>query len=149
MSISKQLNEDIKTAMKAKDKVSLEALRALKTAFTLAKTEKGVGAELEEDEELKIVQKLIKQRKDSATLYKDQSREDLYEKEIAEAAVIEKYLPEQLSDEELEAAVKAIIEKTGASSMKDMGKVMGMASNELSGKADGKSISIKVKALLS
>jgi uncharacterized protein YqeY len=149
MSISTIVTEDLKAAMKAKDKLALEALRAVKTAFTLAKTEKGVGTELAEAEELKIVQKLIKQRKDSAAVYKEQDRNDLYEKEIAEAAIIEKYLPEQLSDEELEVAIKAIIEKVGAESMKDMGKVMGMASKELGGKADGKSISVKVKALLS
>lgn len=149
MSLSDKIMADMKTAMKAKDKIALEALRAAKTAFTLAKTSKGADASLSEDEELKIVQKLVKQRKDSATIYKEQGREDLLEKEAAEIEVLEKYLPEKLSDEELASAVKKVIEKVGATSMQDMGKVMGIATKELAGKADGKEISAKVKELLS
>ena len=149
MNLSDKIMADMKTAMKAKDKVALEALRAAKTAFTLAKTGKGAEATLSDGEELKIVQKLVKQRKDSAAIYKEQGREDLLEKEVAEIEVLEKYLPEKLSDEALTAAVKAVIEKVGAATMADMGKVMGMATKELAGKADGKEISAKVRALLS
>ncbi len=149
MSLSEQINTDLKNAMKAKDKVALEALRAAKTGFTIEKTNKGVGAELSEEEELKILQKLVKQRKDSADIYKEQGRDDLLEKEVAQMEILEKYLPAKLSEEELSAAVKAIIEKVGASSMQDMGKVMGTATKELAGKADGKDISVMVKKLLS
>ena len=148
MTLSEQISKDIIQAMKAKDKVALEALRAAKTAFTLARTSKSTDAVLSDDEELKIMQKLVKQRVDSADIYKDQKREDLLEKELAEIAVLEKYLPAKLSKEELTAAVKAIVEKLGATTMQDMGKVMGLASKELAGKADGKEISIKVKELL-
>jgi uncharacterized protein len=148
MSLSEQISADIILAMKAKDKVSLEALRAVKTAFTLARTSKSADAVLSNDEELKIIQKLAKQRSDSAAIYKQQARTDLYEKEMAEIAVLEKYLPAKLSDVELTSLVKSIIEKTGAKSMQDMGKVMGIASKELAGKADGKEISAKVKELL-
>lgn len=148
MELEKRIQEDLKTAMKAKDKESLEALRAIKSAILMAKTQEGAADSLSEDQELKMLQKLHKQRKDSAALYTEQNREDLAQKELYEATIIERYLPEQMSDEELEACVKAIIEKTGAESMKDMGKVMGIASKELAGKAEGKAISEKVKRLL-
>ncbi|HBH47271.1 MAG TPA: glutamyl-tRNA amidotransferase [Bacteroidales bacterium] len=148
MKLSDTITSDLKDAMKAKDKVALEALRAVKTAFTLARTSKGSDAVLSDEEELKIIQKLVKQRNDSAAIFKEQGRNDLLEKEIAEAAVLEKYLPAKLSDEELTVTIKSIIERLGASSMQDMGKVMGAATKELAGKADGKEISQKVKALL-
>lgn len=148
MSLLDKITADLKDAMKSKDKVALEALRAAKTAFTLARTEKSADTQLSEAEELKIIQKLVKQRKDSASIYKEQNREDLLEKEIAEAAVLEKYLPAKLSDEELTNIVQSIIEKVGASSPQEMGKVMGVASKELAGKADGKDIANKVKQLL-
>ncbi len=148
MSISDILTHDIQEAMKAKDKVTLEALRAIKSAFLLAGTAQGAATSLSADEELKIVQKLVKQRHDSATIYKEQGRADLYDKEIGEIAVLQKYLPAKLSDAELTAAVKSIIEKTGAKTLQDLGKVMGAATKELAGKADGKEISQKVKELL-
>jgi len=149
MAISEQINEDLKQAMRDKNKIKLEALRAVKTAFTLERTNKGTDAVLSEDEELKILQKLVKQRKDSASEYKAQNRADLAEKEEEEAGFIEEYLPEQLSEEEIEAKVKEVIAQTGASSMKEMGKVMGMASKQLAGKADNKIVSEIVKKLLS
>lgn len=149
MSLTEQINTDLKSAMKNKEKEKLEALRAIKTAFTLAKTEKSGGAELSADEELKIVQKLVKQRKDSADIYKEQGRDDLYEKEISEAEVISVYLPKQLSEEELAGKLTEIISKVGAAGPQDMGKVMGVATKELSGKAEGKLIAQKVKELLS
>lgn len=148
MSLEQKINNDIKEAMKAKEKEKLESLRAIKAAILVAKTQKGAAEEMSEDAELKILQKLVKQRKDSAQIYKEQNRDDLAENELAEAAVIEKYLPEQMSDEELTNVIKGIIEQVGASSMADMGKVMGMASKQLAGKADGKAIADKVKALL-
>ncbi len=148
MSLFEQVSEDIKKAMLAKEKDKLEALRALKTAFLLARTEAGAGGELTPDAELKITQKLVKQRKESAEIYLSQNRKDLADKELLEASVIEQYLPAQMSDEELTVALKGIIEKVGAKSPADMGKVMGIASKELSGKADGKAISVKVKELL-
>jgi uncharacterized protein YqeY len=148
MTLSEQISKEIIQAMKAKEKVTLEALRAVKTAFTIARTSKGANAVLSDDEELKIMQKLVKQRKDSALIYKEQGRTDLFEKEISEVTVLEKYLPAKLSDDELLSAVQAIINKTGATSMKEMGKVMGIASKELAGKADGKEISAKVKEIL-
>ena len=146
MSLFEKVNQDIMQAMKSKDP-KLEALRAIKAAFLLAKTEK-VGAELTEDVELKILNKLVKQRRESADIYKTQNRPDLYEKEIAEAQVIEAYLPAQISPAELEGLVKAIVERVGAKAPSDMGKVMGVASKELAGKADGKAISEIVKRLL-
>jgi len=149
MSLQSQVMTELKAAMKAKDSVALESLRAIKSAILLAQTESGGGAELSEEAEIKLLQKLVKQRKDSAALYTDQGRADLAEPELAQAAVIEKFLPEQLSEEEITAVVKATIEKVGASGMQDMGKVMGMASKELAGKADGKTISGIVKTLLS
>lgn len=136
-------------AMKARDKVRLEALRNLKKYFIEAKTAAGAGDELTDDKALKIVAKLVKQGKDTAALYREQNRPDLAEEEEAQANVIGEYLPKQLSDEEIEAEVKAIITATGASSMKDMGKVMGQASKALAGKADGRKISEIVKKLLS
>jgi uncharacterized protein YqeY len=149
MKLTEQISEDIKTAMRSKDKVSLEALRAAKTAFTLALTQEGSTGELSDDAALKIIQKLVKQRKDAAAIYKEQFREDLHDKEIAEATVLEKYLPAKMDCAELETFLSALITKVGAIDMKDMGKVMGMATKELAGKADGKEISEIVKKLLS
>ena len=137
------------TAMKNKDKEVLEALRAAKTAFTLAKSEKGATAVLSAEEELKIIQKLVKQRKESASIYREQNRPDLYEKEESEAVVLEKYLPAKMSEKELISTIKEVIAKVGATSAADFGKVMGMASKQLAGKADGKEISAIVKQLLS
>ena len=148
MSLTDQINEDLKAAMKAQAKEKLEALRAVKAAFLLAKSEKGATATLTEDEELKIIQKLIKQRRESAELYKSQNREDLYKVEINEAEVISVYLPKQLDDAELTSKLKEIITKVGASSAQNFGKVMGTATKELAGKADGKRIAAKVKELL-
>lgn len=148
MSLQKEVMEQIKAAMKAKDTVSLEALRALKSAFLLANTS-GSNVSLSEADEIKIVQKLVKQRKDSAALYQEQGRTDLADPELAQAKVLEQFLPKQMSEEELKAAITEIVNQTGASSMKDMGKVMGIASKQLAGKADGKAISGIVKELLS
>ena len=139
--------EDIKSAMKAKDKEKLEALRAVKSALLLAKTEKG-SQEMDEKAEITLLQKLVKQRKDSAEIFKQQNRPDLYSKEISEAEIISIYLPKQLSDEELKEAIEIIIKNTDASSMAEMGKVMGIAGKELSGKADGKRIAELVKKSL-
>ncbi|MCQ0110571.1 hypothetical protein SAMN04487906_1114 [Zhouia amylolytica] len=148
MSLQSNIMTEMKAAMKAKDQVALEALRAVKSALLLAKTEAGAGDELSEDEEIKLLQKLVKQRKDSAAIFIEQGREDLAEPELAQAAVIEKFLPEQLSTDEIAKIVDDIIAKTGAEGMKDMGKVMGMASKEMAGKADGKAISTIVKQKL-
>lgn len=148
MGLEATINEEIKNAMRAKDKITLEALRAIKSAILLAKTEKGGSHELSEDAEMKLLQKLVKQRKDSADIYKDQDRDDLYQKEVDEIKVIERFLPEQMSEEELVKALKGIINQTGASSPSDMGKVMGIATKQLAGKADGKIIAAKVKELL-
>lgn len=148
MSISEKISEDLKQAMKQRQKEKLEALRAVKTAFTLAKTEKGAGAELNNAEELKILQKLVKQRKDSASVYREQNRPELAEKEESEAEVISEYLPGQMSEEEITSYLKKLVADLGAESMKDMGRVMGKASAELSGKADGKMISGIVRQLL-
>ena len=145
MSLQKQVMDKMKEAMKAKDTVALQALRAVKSAFLLAKTETGVKEELTEDQELKIIQKQVKQRKDSADIFIKQDRQDLAEPELAEIAILEQFLPESLSEEEIEAVVVATIGKVGASGMKDMGKVMGIVSKELAGTADGKTISILVK----
>lgn len=147
MSLTDQINQDLKTAMKAKDTTTLTALRAIKSQLLLAATEKG-GGETDEEAGIKMLQKQVKQRKDSAELYKSQGREDLAETELAEAAIIEKYLPKQLSEDELKPIIQAIIERLGAAGMQDMGKVMGAASKELAGKADGKTISTVVKGLL-
>lgn len=149
MSLQNKVMEKLKEAMKAKDSVALESLRAIKSAILLAQTESGAKQDLTEAEELKLLQKLVKQRKDSATLYQEQGRMDLAEPELAQVAVIEEFLPEQMSQDELRKVISEIVSKTGATSMKDMGKVMGMASKELAGKADGKAISNVVKSLLS
>ncbi len=149
MSLQEQVMEQMKVAMKAKDTVALESLRAIKSAILLAQTETGGGAVLSSDEELKLVQRLVKQRKDSAAIYSTQGREDLAAPELAQVAVIEKFLPEQLSEQEIEEVIEKIIESSGASGMKDMGKVMGLASAELAGRADGKTISMVVKKKLS
>ena len=149
MSLQKQVMDAMKTAMKEKDAVALESLRAVKSAILLAQTESGAKAELTEDQELKLLQKLVKQRKDSAAIFSEQGRDDLAQAELAQAAVIEQFLPEQLGEEEITKVVEEIIAQTGASSMKDMGKVMGMASGKLAGQADGKTISNIVKQRLS
>ncbi|HBH84344.1 MAG: glutamyl-tRNA amidotransferase [Bacteroidetes bacterium GWE2_41_25] len=148
MSLTEKISADLINAMKSKDKLALEAIRAAKTAFILAKSEKGADSVLSPDEELKIIQKLVKQRRESAAIYKEQNRPDLFEKEVAEADVLEKYLPAKMSEEELTTVLKTIIERVGAKSPADMGKVMGAATKELAGKADGKDISVKVKQLL-
>ncbi len=148
MSLTDKISADLIAAMKAKEKIALEAIRAVKTAFTLARSDKGADSVLTPEEEIKIIQKLVKQRKESADIYKSQNRPDLYEKEVAEADVLEKYLPAKMSDEELTSILKGIIERIGAKSAADMGKVMGLASKELAGKADGKEISAKVKQIL-
>lgn len=143
------INQDIKTAMLAKEEITLRSLRAIKAALLLAKTEKGASQDITEDAEIKVLQKLVKQRKESADIYKNQQREDLYQIEIDEIKVIEKYLPQQLSQEELNTYIKGLIEKLNITSVKDMGKIMGVANKELSGKADGKAISETIKRLLS
>jgi len=148
MSLAEKIASDLINAMKAKDKVALEAIRAAKTAFILAKSEKGANSVLTPEEELKIVQKLVKQRRESAAIYKEQNRPDLYEKEVIEADVLERYLPAKMSEQELTNIISEIIARVGAKSPADMGKVMGVASKELAGKADGKEISAKVKELL-
>lgn len=135
----------MKAAMRAKDTVALESLRAIKSALLLAQTETGPGTELSEEDEVKLIQKLVKQRKDSAAIYKEQGRKDLAEPELAQASIIEKFLPEQLTEEEIEKVVVRTIDTVGASGMKDMGKIMGIVSQELAGKADGKTISTIVK----
>ena len=149
MSLKEQIEADIKKAMLAKNKDDLRALRAIKSMILLALTEKGAGENLSADVEMKILQKAAKQRTESISLYREQKRDDLADIEQAELEVIKRYLPKQLSEEELEMIVGNIIEKVGATSMKDMGKVMGMASKELAGKADGRTISQIVKKLLS
>lgn len=148
MALFDQINSDIKAAMKAREKDKLEALRSIKKTMLEAKTAKGADADLSDDDALKIIMKLAKQGNDSANIYKEQGREDLYEAEMAQVKVLEQYLPEKMSDEDLTAAVTAIISELGATSMKEMGKVMGVASKKLAGQADGKDISAKVKALL-
>lgn len=147
MNLFDQINADIKSAMKAKNKIQLEALRAVKATFILEKT-KADSSELTDEVAVKIIAKLVKQRKDSVAIYIENDRAELAEKELAEIEFMQIYLPAQMSDEELTTAVAAIISKLGATSMKDMGKVMGAASKDLSGKAEGKLISAKVKALL-
>ena len=148
MDLFEQVSKDIVAAMKAKDKVRLEALRNIKKYFLEAKTAPGANDTLTDDAALKIIAKLAKQGRDTAALYTEQNRPDLAEEEAAQAAIIEEYLPKQLSAEELESALKEIIAEVGAASPKDMGKVMGVASKKLAGKADGKAISAKVKELL-
>jgi len=147
MSLFDQVNADIKSAMKAKNKIQLEAIRAIKAAFILEKTKTSTG-ELSDELAVKIVAKLVKQRKDSVAIYIENDRAELAEKEIAEIEFMQVYLPVQMSPEDLTDAVSAIISKLNATSMKEMGKVMGVASKELSGKAEGRLISDKVKELL-
>ena len=149
MTLFDQINNDIKEAMKARDKEKLQALRNIKKVMIEAKTAKGGNADLSDDDVLKIISKLAKQGTDSAAIYKEQGREDLHNQEMEQVAVFESYLPARLSDEELSAAIQSIISETGATSMKDMGKVMGVASKKLAGQADGKDIADKVKTLLS
>lgn len=149
MGLQQQVMEQMKAAMKSKDKVALEALRAIKSALLLAQTEAGSTGEMNEADEVKLVQKLVKQRKDSAAIFVQQGRQDLADPELAQVAVIEQFLPEQLSEAEIEAVVAQVIATIGASSMKDMGKVMGMVSKQLAGQADGKTISTIVKNKLS
>lgn len=149
MSLSSNVMTAMKAAMKAKDQDSLAALRAVKSAILLAQTESGSKEELTEDQEIKLLQKLVKQRKDSAAIYTEQSREDLAKPELAQAEVISQFLPAQLSEEEVAKIIEEIIAETGAAGMKDMGKVMGQASAKLAGQADGKTISTIVKQKLS
>jgi uncharacterized protein YqeY len=149
MSLAVHIMDEIKNAMRAKDTVAFESLRAVKSALLLAQTESGAKEEISTDEEIKLLQRLVKQRKDSANIYTEQGRPDLAEPELLQAAVIEKFLPAQLSEAEVEAVVAKIIADNDASGMADMGKVMGLASAELAGKADGKTISTIVKKLLS
>lgn len=148
MSLEARINEDMKTAMRNKDKIALETIRAIKSAILLAKTETGASAELTADEELKLLTKLKKQRQDSIAIFRQQNRIDLAEPEEAQMAVIETYLPAQLSEADITAKVKAIIAETGANGMKDMGKVIGLANQAMAGQADGKTISGIVKSML-
>jgi uncharacterized protein YqeY len=147
MNLQEKVMGAMKTAMKDKDQTALAALRAIKSEILLAQTS-GSDAAMTEADEIKILSKLVKQRKDSAAIYTEQNRLDLAEPELAQAEVISRFLPEQLSEEEIGKAIDAIISQTGASGMKDMGKVMGMASSQLAGKADGKTISMIVKSKL-
>ena len=148
MSLEKQIMDEMKAAMKSKDSVALQALRAVKSAFLLAKTASGSGDGLTPEQEIKIIQKQVKQRKDSSAIFIQQGRQDLAEPELAEAAILEKFLPEALSEEAIAKVVVSTIEKIGASGMKDMGKVMGIVSKQLAGKADGKTISGIVRTYL-
>jgi uncharacterized protein YqeY len=149
MSLQTQIMAALKTAMKEKNQVALTALRAVKSAILLAQTESGAGSELTEEQELKLLQKLVKQRKDSAAIFKEQNRVDLAQPELDEAEVISQFLPESLSENEIEQVVLKAIDTLGAEGMKDMGKVMGVVSKQLAGQADGKTISNIVKAKLS
>lgn len=148
MNLFDQISNDIKSAMLAKDKLRLETLRGIKKEFLEAKTAKGSDGELSDDAAMKILVKMVKQRKDSAQIYLDQNRPELAENELGEAKVIEEYLPKQMTEAELEAELKTIIAEVGATSAKEMGKVMGVASKRLAGRAEGKAISAKVKELL-
>lgn len=145
MSLQKQVMEEMKAAMKSKDTLALQALRAVKSAFLLAKTETGAAEDLAEEQEIKIIQKQVKQRKDSAAIFIQQGREDLAEPELAEVAILEKFLPAALSEEEIEKVVQETIASINAEGMKDMGKVMGIVSGKLAGQADGKTISAIVR----
>jgi uncharacterized protein YqeY len=149
MSLEQKIMTELKTAMLAKDEAGLRSLRAVKAAILLAKTAEGGSGELKEEDEIKLLQKLVKQRKDSLEIFQQQNRADLAKKEEEEIAVIEKFLPKQMTTDEVKAAVLKIIEQVGASSPADMGKVMGAATKQLAGKADGKTISALVKELLS
>lgn len=148
MSLQAQIMDEIKNAMKAKDTVALESLRAIKSELLLASTASGSKEELSEEEEIKLLQRLVKTRKESARIFTEQNRPDLAEPELAQVAVIEKFLPAQLSEEEVEAVIAKIIAETGASGIASMGKVMGLASAQLGGTAEGKTISAIVKKLL-
>ena len=148
MSLQASIDQDIKTAMLAKNEAGLRGLRAIKSALLVAKTEKGAAQQLDEATELKVLQKLVKQRKESAAIYQEQNRPDLYQIEAEEIAVIEAYLPKALAEEEVAAIIRNLINQSGASGMQDMGKVMGLATKELAGQADGKLISELVKQLL-
>ena len=148
MSLSTQIMDEMKTAMKAKDTVALEALRAIKSELLLAQTASGSKEEISEDEEVKLLQRLVKTRKESARIFTEQNRPDLVGPELAQVAVIEKFLPAQLSEEEIEAVIAKIIAETGASGIAAMGKVMGLASAQLGGTAEGKTVSTIVKKLL-
>ncbi|TJY36495.1 GatB/YqeY domain-containing protein [Pontimicrobium aquaticum] len=148
MSLQDQIMVSMKEAMKAKNQTALTALRAVKSAILLAKTESGAASELTEEQELKLLQKQVKQRKDSAAIFIEQGREDLAAPELAEAEVIAQFLPEAMSEEDIEKIVVQVIKNVGASGMKDMGKVMGMVSKQLAGQADGKTISTIVKSKL-
>ena len=148
MSLSAKIMEDLKTAMRAKDTVALEALRAIKSEILLAQTATGSKEEISADDEIKLLQKLVKTRKDSAKIFAEQNRLDLAEPELAQIAVIEKFLPEQLSEAEVEAVIAKIIVETGATGIASMGKVMGLAAAKLGGTAEGKTISTIVKKLL-
>ena len=148
MSLTTQIDQDIKQAMLAKQADRLRGLRAIKSALLLARTEKGAAEEVTPDAEIKVLQKLVKQRKESAEIYKTQNRDDLYKVEMEELEVIEAYLPKQMSHAEVETYLKEVIARVGATSVKDMGKVMGTANKELAGKADGRTISEVVKSLL-
>jgi len=149
MGLKASVESEIKNAMLARDKDRLRALRAIKSLILLEETKEGAGAELSKEDEMKLLTKAAKQRKDSADIYKQQNREDLYAVEMAELEIISEFLPKQLTEAELEAELKTIISESGATGAKDMGKVMGIASKVLAGKADGKVISQKVKELLS
>jgi uncharacterized protein YqeY len=148
MSLEQKIMADLKTAMLAKNEAALRSLRAIKAAILLAKTSEGASGELKEEDEIKLLQKLVKQRKDSLEIYQQQNRADLAQKEQEEIAIIEKFLPTQMSNEEIKAILAAIITETGANSPGDIGKVMGVATKQLAGKADGKTISALVKELL-
>lgn len=148
MSLIDKISESIKIAMREKDSIKLESLRAIKSSLLLSQTEKGKKGEISESEEIQILQKLVKQRRDSAQIYKTQNRNELAELEISQSKYIEEFLPDQISEDELIKIIQSIINKSGASGMKDMGKVMGIASKELLGKADGKTISSLVRTLL-
>lgn len=148
MSLAISINTHIKEAMKAKDKIRLETLRAIKSAFLMAGTEKGATGEISEADELKILQRLQKQRKDSLDIYTEQGRADLAKDEQEQLAILEEFLPKQMSADELDTYLKGLLEKLGATGPQDLGKVMGAASKELAGKADGKTISAAVRALL-
>jgi len=148
MELQTNIMEAMKTAMKEKDSTALEALRAVKSAILLAQTETGAKQDLTETQEIQLLQKLVKQRKDSASIFVEQGRMDLAQPELDQAVIIEKFLPEQMTEEEVASIIEEIIAKTGASSMKDMGQVMGMATAKLAGKADGKTISTIVRSKL-
>ena len=149
MELEKIINDDIKATMLARDSKKLEALRAIKAALLLEKTKEGTTGEIPDTIELKLLQKLVKQRRESAEIYTNANREDLAEKELFEASIIERYLPQQLPEEKVREIIQKIIAESGATSMKEMGKVMGLANKELSGQADNKLISAIVKELLS